>query len=208
MATDLYDVMIAAGGFARRMGAAGDSQGRPKSLFFGASRPFVVSTVRNALEADCRRPLVLSNRPEWNDNLRHALAHIDGVDVVEDIGYSSTFLLARDFASRMQDRFLFLYGHSPRPAEQLQKLVGLGTAVAASGYKNSTKVKTVVRGELFLEPPYLVDRRSILTSHVSDWASYFDEVSNDLGIFVSDGPAEPNTRAEMDQYVRYYASIL
>jgi CTP:molybdopterin cytidylyltransferase MocA len=201
-----YEAMIAAGGYGRRFIGSGSPTGRPKSLMMGVSRPMVVSTAENAREAGFRTLLVLNNRPEWHHELKEVLAPFDGVDVVEDAGYSSTFLLAQNFAEKMDTRFLFLYGHAPRPAEHLRYLAKLKDQISASAFENSTKTKVIPRGKLFLEPPYMVDCGSIVASNASDWASYFEEVRDKLGLYISKDPAEPNTRAEFERYIKHYAA--
>jgi CTP:molybdopterin cytidylyltransferase MocA len=203
-----YDVLVAAGGLANRFSAPPLSANKPKSLLFGATKPVVLSTVEYALLAGYRRILVLNNRPEWHDELKKALASVSQADVVQDPGYASTFMLAKTFAQQLDSRFLFLYGHAPRPAEHLVLMSNVQKKIVASAFSNSTKSKVVRYGQLFLEPPYLIDRQLVEASQARDWVGFFEGVAGYVGIYESDAPAEPNTRGEFDDYLAHYALTL
>jgi hypothetical protein len=198
-----YDGMIAAGGFARRMSAVRIE--RPKSLMIGSDRPVVLAAAESAIRAGCEKVLILNNRPEWNAFFLEIFSNCSKVHVMQDVGYPSTFLLCQRFSSLMKQRFLFLYGHAPRPVEHLKKFAKLDNPNVASAFQASTKRNVIIHGAFFLEPPYVIDRETIQSSSASDWASYFNEHKVQTGYYFSDGPAEPNTRIEFSRYVAHYS---
>jgi hypothetical protein len=202
-----YDALIAAGGFARRYANPALGLSQPKSLLMAGSRPLIFFTADNALKAGYRRLLVVNNRPEWHEMLREVLAPLGVADLAQDVGYSSTFLLARAFSGKMTDQFLFLYGHAPRSTHHLRALGCVKGGVTATAYSTSTKVNLIPQGDMFLEPPYLIDRHSVDISKALDWASYFADVDDQMTVYVSDGPGEPNSRGEVEKYMEYCLSL-
>jgi hypothetical protein len=202
-----YEAMVAAGGFGQRYHEECGLAGPPKSLLMGVSRPLLLSTIEQVCAAGYGSILVLNNRPEWQSTIQSLLDPFPGVIVVEDFGYPSTFLLARSFAENMRERFLFLYGHAPRLAQEISRLGNLSGTTIVSGLAASSKRKLIRKSNVFIEPPYVVNRRSLLASSVLDWSAYFEEQEDECVVSALDGPPEPNTRTEIEGYLAHYSLV-
>lgn len=194
-----YGALVTAGGHAERTGGR-----MPKSLLPFDSRPLVRVTVEALLAAGVDRVLVSSDRAEWQPSLKAALEGLDGVQVQEDEGFPSTFLLVRHVVDKLSESFLFLYGHSPRPVSHLAALVAAGAPAVSSPASSTMRTPLRIRSQ-FVEPPYWLSRASIVSSRASTWSEYIATTASSLAMVMLDGPAEPNDDNEIHSYAAWYA---
>lgn len=191
--------IIAAGGQGSRMAA-----GRPKSLLQAARRPLVIHCVEQLLLAGLTDIRVYNNRSEWTDTFSELLSSYRGVSVFADPGGPSTYAVAHFAVQHLtSDRILFLYGHAPRPAEHLLRLLSLA-GVVATEYVTSSRRDALSTRCGYLEPPFLVPTHSIVNSRGRTWRELF--AANATHIIPCVGPGEFNFRHELATYMSYVAS--
>jgi len=196
------EAIIAAGGYASRFDDLG-----PKSLLTVGQATLLEMTIRSALGAGIRRILVANNREDFHGEMMRRVSGIAEVDLILDRGYESTYLLVRDTACLAAARFLFCYGHAPRPSRILSAMLTENAPLVACGFQRSTKRNLIMYNDEFLEPPFLVDRDMVLNSYAEGWEGFFAEQPSSLGVIAVDGAPEFNSAIEAEQYRDYLRQL-
>src|SRR5689334_14066522 len=110
--------IIAAGGFGRRLGL-----GIPKSLINRDGRPMITHVLASLSAAGVSRSFVCNNRQDFSGEMRKAISG-HSAELIADNGVASTIELLRRATLPFEDRrFVFAYGHAPRPAVFLRHLI-------------------------------------------------------------------------------------
>ena len=198
------NAVIAAGGRASRFGCRS-----PKSMLTVNGVPLILYTVKSILDAGFTRVIVCLNRPEWRREMARSLENIPEVEMVIDKGYPSTFLLAREVAPLVAHRFLFAYGHAPRPVDHISQLLESNRPIVATCVRKTSKLRTIPWDDNhFLEPPYLLDSYDLDEGDFYEWDDFFRCRSRDLGIVPVIGPHEFNFQRELESYRKYVLAMV
>lgn len=198
------NAIIAAGGRASRFGCIS-----PKSMLTVNDVPLILYTVESILNAGVTRVIVCLNRPEWRREMTRSLENIPEVEVVIDKGYPSTFLLAREVAPLVGHRFLFTYGHAPRPEDHISQILESNKPIVATCVRRSSKLQTIPWDDNYsLEPPYLLDSYDLDKGDFYRWEEFFLYHKRDLETVPVIGPNEFNFRSEFESYRRYVLAMV
>ena len=191
--------VVAAGGFARRLGAAA-----PKSMLHVHGITLLEHCLMSLKGAGIDEVVVYNNRTDWRDEMETVVRRYTGVRLVADQGVASTFLLARDAAGTTRaSRLCFVYGHAPRPTEHFDRLLAALFPVAATSVSSSSKARVLRHRTGFVEPPFVLGSEAVHTSTCSSWESFLARHSRQTHIVRVEGPNEANGPAEMAAYSRY-----
>jgi CTP:molybdopterin cytidylyltransferase MocA len=200
----MFDCVIAAGGRASRLGGS-----RPKSLLvtsIGAN--WLTLTVQECVGAGFNSILVAQNRAEWLDETNNVLAKT-GLDrychVYQDTGFDSTVRLLSSFTHFLQKEALFIYGHAPRQRTHLLKLrhALLEYAVAFTGVRYSTRSHPTRVGDVYLEPPVMLNFERVDIQSLGTWAGVWAATTGAACIINVPGPGEFNTSAESKIFEKF-----
>lgn len=197
-----FEAIIAAGGYATRFDDIG-----PKSLLIVGQATLLEMAIRSALRAGVRRILVANNREDFHAEIMRRVSGITEVDLILDPGYENTYLLARAAAYLAAPRFLFCYGHAPRPSRILSAMRNERAPLVACGFHRSTKRKVIMYNEQYLEPPFLVEREMIIDSDAQNWTAFFAERRSSMRVIAVDGSPEFNSAMEAEQYGEYLRQL-
>lgn len=198
------NAIIAAGGRASRFGCRS-----PKSMLTVNNVPLIIYTVKSILNAGITRVIVCLNRPEWRREMARSLENIPEIEMVVDKGCPSTFLLAREVAPLVGHRFLFAYGHAPRPVDHISQVLESNKPIAATCVRRSSKVRTIPwGGNHFLEPPYLLDSYDLDKGDFYEWDEFFLYHRKDLRTVPVIGPHEFNFQREFKSYRKYVLTMV
>lgn len=197
----MFDCVVAAGGMARRHGGT-----RPKSLIdtpLGMS--WLAMTVRECVGAGLSNILVAQNRPEWLQQTHESIAS-SGVGewctIRRDRGFASSVLMLRDLLSDLSPQFLFTYGHAPRSRDHLLKLRAAisNHSVVLTGVTESSREELISFGDLWLEPPAMIDRRKVNFTECRNWSDVWQRAGMTGAVEPIEGPGEFNTAAERERF--------
>lgn len=195
-----FDALVSAGGFAYRCGS-----GHPKSLLFAGEKTMLELTVDGLISAGCKSIIVSNNRCEWHNKIIQIIGGRPEVVVLRDPGYLSTYNLVLQFSNVMENRFLFAYGHAPRPPELFAAVRCVEAPIGAASFLWSTKTRTVRWGNRFLEPPFLVNKEML---HGADgWCAFFRNNMASVGVVDTDDIPEFNYDNEVENYKIYAKSL-
>jgi len=194
------EAVIVAGGKGTRLGL-----GTAKPLLRVAGRSLFMHNLDSL--AACRgveRVLVYAECPLTVRRLELEAAGTDAFPVEIRLCHrsASTFAIARRAAAVLTRRFLFLYGHAPRSAAHLRRLLAVTAPRAGTATARSTRREPLAlarRG--FLEPPFLLHPADVASCAGETWRQFFD--SRPVAIVPVDGPGEFNSYGEFLQYRRY-----
>lgn len=192
--------VVAAGGYGTRCNSV-----IPKSLLRKKGKTYLEMLLLELARAGIDDVIIYSNRQEYGHLASCISSKIMRTHLVFDQGFSSTFELAKHSASLTNtSKIIFCYGHSPRPAEHVIRMLSHQTLPAVSVLDSTTK-KSVVRYHAggYLEPPYMLCVASLQKTSSRDWASYFSESSESLVGVGIEGPSEFNYTKERHTYNRY-----
>lgn len=189
-----FDALVAAGGYARRLGATG-----PKSLMRIGQEPLIVETIRELLRSRCRKILVANNRPEYSPHLAEILWQFPDVSLVKSSDHQSTFMLLSEFYSLLSEKVIFTYGHAPRDFQHISRLAECEGSLVCSSYESSSRRDPIVVGRLFVEPPFLLDKDLVTKSSSMTWREFVIEHKSDASFVYSNELPEFNSWAEFEQ---------
>jgi MobA-like NTP transferase domain len=198
-----YRAVVMAGGAAVRMGVC-----TPKSLLEFEGAPLLSRTLDALSRAEVSPVLVVTNRTDWLAATARCVSRVDGAALCVSRDVASTFIVVQDFARAVADRFLFAYGHAPRPEDHYRALFLSKQAISVSTTLCSSKRKSIpARHGAFVEPPYVLSRQAIVESNAHDWAQFFIAHAPDVEEIATLGPGEFNYPAERHQYDAYLVSL-
>lgn len=195
--------MIAAGGFANRLGT-----NRPKSLLNASSEPLLSWVIKNVFAAGISRILIFHNRPEWVSEYETVVGPFSDITLIRDAGVSSTFHLARRASQFcLAKRYLFFYGHAPRPTAHIRRLLSLPSPAATACRTSSRQRPLQINTGSFIEPPFAVSAEALAAApQAENWGEFF-AIHPPSTCRVS-GPAEFNFESERLQYNAYVVASL
>ena len=106
----------------------------------------------------------------------------------------------------MNDRFIFAYGHAPRPAEHIKTLLEAQGQIVATGLAASSKKQPIPLGQLFVEPPYALSQETLMRRSSANWTTFFLAQRRATHVVPIGGPPEFNY---VDEFLAYqsYASL-
>ena len=193
--------VIAAGGYATRLGG-----GLPKSLWKVASRSLLEHSAAAVAQAGINSFVVFNNRPEFNTTIRMAVEPYGALNLINDQGVASTFLLAKQTALITHHQYIcFMYGHAPRPGLHLLKLIEMvQKTVVVTAVESTTKRFPIPLQLGYLEPPYIIPTIMLRETYCIDWKAFFTEPVFNLTIVKALGPGEANSLPEIISYANYF----
>jgi hypothetical protein len=192
------DVIIAAGGYGRRLGLS-----VPKSLLPVHGIPMLIYTIKSIIGLGARRVIVCNDRIEWHYLIQRVCSPYR-VEVIRDNSFASTLLLARSVLPPSSKKTLFLYGHAPRPKDHLRRMLEEESPIVATETESSSKRCRIHWGETrFLEPPYVLESALLASSHEASWLEFFSNHRLKVSVTSMAGPCEFNHHEEIGPYRRY-----
>jgi hypothetical protein len=196
--------VVAAGGHSRRFGG-----GPPKALVRIGRKTLVEFCLDELFAAGISRCIVYSDRREWDWRLKPILARYANAYLLHDTGVASTVSLAQDAANRVRSGSLcFIYGHAPRPAEHIRKLLqAQRQAITMTLVSSSSRRDLIHCDSEFLEPPLICDAEAIAADDSRSWGEYIERHRGTMNVIRVNGPQEANYRSELLAYSRYVQSF-
>lgn len=191
--------VIAAGGFGTRLGL-----GPPKSLVRAEGLSLLEHSIEGFLACGFTSIRVYNNRREWDDTISGIINGLSVVTLVPDPGVVSTIELAKHAAHSCDCASIcFGYGHAPRPAKHLRRLLSQGEeAVVATTVAWSSKRHLLQVSGKWIEPPYVLPA-ALLRGGCPTWETLLGQAGTRIITVPVPGPPEPNWPVEMRAYVRY-----
>ena len=196
--------VIAAGGYGKRLG-----YGVPKSLIMCEGDPMISHVLRSFANAGVDRFIIFNDRPEFDHQLR-VIGSGFSAAVMNDEGVDSTIALARRAMPLFADEdFLFAYGHAPRPASFLRRLLAAHADVTATGVWSSSKTSPIrSRQGFWIEPPYRIHRSTLQNCSASCWGGFFDSTTTEVVPVMISEPGEFNYSADLRLYRPYVRNLV
>lgn len=193
--------IIAAGGTASRLGG-----GLPKSLVRIGASTYLEILLRELQRCGLTEGVVYTNRREYLAQVAKLCP--SSFCVKQDAGFASTIELVKLATAEYPGRrIIFFYGHAPREASHITRLIQLRSKIAASLYVRSSRTAPfAIKSGGFLEPPYLLETEAICLPRYWDWNTLLHEHQAKIGLVLVDSPNEFNSRAELDTYAQYVMS--
>ena len=165
-----FKAIIAAGGTRSRLGL-----NHPKSGLTVSGHSLAYWTALSLYKAGIREIYVYVNNKSWAFRFEQELDSIPGCYVVVDKGYDNTFLLFKDLC-KQGNKYIFTYGHTPRPSNFYKKLLHLAKPLVISYVDISTKRQPIiVSREGYIEPPYVIDTNFVDIEMPATWVDFFTD---------------------------------
>jgi len=191
--------IITAGGYGYRLGCEA-----PKSLVICEDDPMITHVLRSLANAGIDRFIIYNNRPEFDGRLKKIGSEFSAV-ILGDEGVNSTIALAQRAISLFSDdHFLFAYGHAPRPASFIRRLMTTHGSVVVTGVHGSSKASPIRSKQgLWIEPPYRIERNAIRDCSANCWRNFFERVATRIVPAMISEPGEFNSSADLRIYSAY-----
>jgi hypothetical protein len=169
--------IIAAGSTASRLGG-----GLPKSLIRIGRFTYLEILLRELQPCGLTEGIVYTNRREYFAQVAKLCP--TSFQAKQDSGCASTVELVKLAAVEYPGRrIIFFYGHAPREAWHIARLMQLRSQIAASLYvKHSRTASFAIESGGFLEPPYLLETATISWPRYSDWKTLLHEHQSKIGL--------------------------
>jgi hypothetical protein len=182
---------------------------RPKALLEVNGEYLLAYTLDGLIVAGMTPILVVTDRAEWLDRIQAYCTRFAGPVVRLCSSATSTLAVACEVAPFMASRFFFVYGHAPRPAAHYRAMWECSdkVVVTRTGWSSKRKCIPSPSSQGFVEPPYLLDRHSVLETGAEDWTSFFDDHRADSREVSLDGPGEFNYGEEYREYKAYVETL-
>src|SRR5947207_6989275 len=194
--------IVVAGGCGRRLHLR-----RPKSSLELEGRSLIWWTVKSLRDAGMQPIDVFVDDAKWADVFRRQVCG-PGVRVINDPGYSSTFILFREHCPS-NGTCLFAYGHAPRLPQHYSALVTYDAPLVASVVDHTSRRHRITGpGGGLLEPPFLVRPPSVRMQGISSWQDFFLANLHDASLKLHIGLGEFNFAQEWAAYQAYLHQTL
>jgi hypothetical protein len=127
------------------------------------------------------------------------------ITVVHNVYTKTSAQCLPPLLDRVDDRFLFIYGHAPAPPEHLRSLMRISNeGIAVSLYSSTTqedtrksaslsgaKVEMSEDDKLFIEPPHILDKDFVRNlSTAQSWKAGFKSYKGQISGVVAKHPPE------------------
>lgn len=195
----VFDVIVAAGGYGTRLNVY-----KPKSRLEVAGKTLLDHVIYSLRSVNPRKIIICCGEDrawyEWVEK-----SYIGTANAVFSNSNQSSLALVQSRTGELAERILFLYGHAPRPASHIEKLINTNFPFSATSVWSSSRRDPIKgSGGRYLEPPFFFYKR-VLAPYHHTWKSVLKSCkSRELSL---NGPGEFNEENEFLEYVEYLNTI-
>ena len=194
--------IVAAGGTGSRLGLT-----HPKSGLLYKGHSLIYWTAYSLYLAGVNNINIYVNNKLWANKFKDELHFIPGCQVIVDPGYDNTFQLFKAYYS-LSEKYLFTYGHTPRPVASYKKLISFEESLNYSCVQKTTKKSPIKTAIGLIEPPYMVEPSKLSIDELDSWQDFFQENCSTSGKFIELKIGEFNYLCDWLNYQTYLASTM